>query len=193
MPRRFYKRVSVVVVLVAVAMLTLVIWWTSRPAPRVPLPNPNGYDDFMKAAGLMTSNSAYADVLKYDELRPLILTNAETFRLFRLGLTHQCAVPIEIALTNIPAMMNDLPYQKVLCRLVVAEGRLAELENRPVDAVRSYVDAMRFGNEISRDGFLINRLVGIANGWIGLTPLLTLAPKLNCELGRATHCRTGKT
>lgn len=62
-----------------------------------------------------------------------------------------------------------------------AEGRLAEMENRPADAARSYVDAIRLGNEMSHGGLLINRLVGIACEGAGSIPLVKLLPKLNCE------------
>jgi hypothetical protein len=44
---------------------------------------------------------------------------------------------------------------------------------------QSYVDAIRFGNEISRGGFIITRLVGIASEMFGYSPLAKLAPKLN--------------
>jgi len=70
---------------------------------------------------------------------------------------------------------------KQIAQLLAAEGRLAELEGRPEDAARSYLAAMRLGNEISRGGFVINRLVGIACSAIGSVPLAKLAPQLGCE------------
>ncbi|MDB6124833.1 MAG: hypothetical protein JWQ71_3826 [Pedosphaera sp.] len=164
-----------------VAMLALVIWSANRPTPHIPLPNPNGFYDFVIAGSAVTGDIANFEKLDQDGLHALILTNAEPLRQLRLGLTHSCSVPTESWATNSTAMMNELPNQKKLARLLLAEGRLAELENRPADAARSYLDAMRLGNEISRGGFIINRLVGLADGWIGITPLLTLAPKLKCD------------
>jgi hypothetical protein len=58
------------------------------------------------------------------------------------------------------------------------------MDNRLADAAQSYVDAIRFGNEMSRGGFIINRLVGIACEATGDTPLGKLVPKLNCEEAR---------
>ena len=58
------------------------------------------------------------------------------------------------------------------------------MEDRLGEAARCYVEAIRFGNEISRGGFIINRLVGISSEAIGGAPLCKLAPKLNSEEAR---------
>ena len=73
-----------------------------------------------------------------------------------------------------PGCMNQLAGLKRLVQLLAAEGRLREMDNRLADAAQSYVDAIRFGNEMSRGGFVINRLVGIACEAIGYTPLADL-------------------
>jgi hypothetical protein len=185
MPRRFFKFLSVLLAVALVMILAFIIWIKGQSIPHIPLPNPNGYDDFVKAGGVVAGDTANSDVLNHDHLRELVLTNAETFHWLRLGLTHRCAVPAESAMTNLPAMMNELAQQKKLARLLLGEGRFAEMENQPADAIRSYVDAIRLGNEISRGGFMIHRLVGIADVWIGLSPLISLAPKLNGEQSRS--------
>jgi hypothetical protein len=81
--------------------------------------------------------------------------------------------------------MNQLARMKRLVHLLAAEGRLREMDNQPADAARSYVDAIRYGNEMSRGGFLITRLVGIACEAIGCAPLAKLAPKLKPDEARA--------
>jgi len=68
---------------------------------------------------------------------------------------------------------------KRLVQLLAAEGRLAEMDDRPGDAARSYTDAIHFGNETSRGGMLITRLVGIACEAIGCARLAKLVPNLN--------------
>jgi hypothetical protein len=62
---------------------------------------------------------------------------------------------------------------------------MREMENQPAEAARSYVDAIRFGNEMSRGGFIITRLVGIACEAIGYASLAKLAPKLKPDEARA--------
>jgi hypothetical protein len=125
-----------------------------------------------------------AAILHQNELQDLISTNEESLRLLRLGLTRQCALPEDAAMTNIPGMMNELASFKRLAQLLAAEGRSQEMNNRFGDAAASYVDTIHFGNELSRGGFLINRLVGLACEAIGETSLSKLVSKLRPEDGR---------
>ena len=74
-------------------------------------------------------------------------------------------------MANIPGVMGDLADLKRLAHLLTDEGRLREMENGSADAAHSYLDAIRFGNEMSRGGFIINRLVGVACEAIGGGPL----------------------
>jgi len=74
-------------------------------------------------------------------------------------------------MTNVSGLGPELARLKVLARLLTDEGQLAEMENRYADAAQSYLDTIRLGNEMSRGGFIINRLVGIACEAIGDTPL----------------------
>ena len=171
--------------LVAGAVFVALLVFTGRPLVRPPLPNPNGYDDLVKAGEAAQSNIGDWPNLDHDSLRDLVSSNAESLRLLRLGLTLPCAMPMDSALTNATGMMNQLARMKRLAPLLAAEGRLREIENQPADAARSYVEAIRYGNEMSRGGFIITHLVGIACEAIGYTPLARLAPKLKPDEARA--------
>jgi hypothetical protein len=163
--------------LVAGAVLVVLLASTIGRSPvRPPLPNPNGYDDFIKASEALLWNVDDFPTLDHDSFAALVSTNAEPMRLLRLGLTRQCVMPTDSALTN---NYNLLPGMRRLAQLLTAEGRLREMEKRPAEAAQSYVDALRYGNEVSRGGFLINRLLGITCEAIGYAPLAKLAPKLN--------------
>ena len=165
--------------ILVLALLTMLVVSRGRTAPRTPLPNPNGYDDFLKAAALLTGDVGNASTLDPNDLRALVATNSESLRLLRLGLTRPCALPADSAMTNVAGMMSELADMKRLVQLLAAEGRLREMDHRLADAAQSYVDAIRFGNEVSRGGFIINRLVGIACEAIGEMALCNLAPRLN--------------
>lgn len=171
-------------VIFVLVMLTVLVVSTGRTPPRPPLPNPNGYDDFLKAAALLTGDVGNASTLDHDGLRALVSTNSESLRLLRLGLTRDCSVPTDSTMTNVPGMLTDLADMKRLVQLLAAEGRLHEMDDRLADAAQSYVDAIHFGNETSRGGFIINRLGGLACEAIGDTPLSKLAPKLNSAEAR---------
>jgi hypothetical protein len=171
----------VVVLLGALPLgVLLILVLAPGPAP-APVPIPNGYDDFLNAAAATSGNIGDYPTLEHDALRDLISTNAESLHVLRLGLTRQCAVPPDIDVTN---LLTDLASMKRLAQLLAAEGRLRELDHQPADATRAYLDAIHFGNESSRGGVMICRLVGIACEAIGRAPLAKLAPNLTPEQAR---------
>ncbi|SPE60543.1 putative Type II secretion system protein G (GspG) [Verrucomicrobia bacterium] len=185
MPRKIRTLLlALAAVLVLAVLAVLVLSGGRNPARSAPLPNPNGYDDFLKAAGLVTGDVGGFLTLDHEGLGALVSTNLESLRLVRLGLSRQCALPADSAMTNVAGMLSDLAALKRVAQLLVAEGRLREMDNRLADAAQSYVDAIHFGKEMSRGGFIINRLVGIACEAIGDNPLTKLVPKLHCEEAR---------
>ena len=181
-PRLLLLAFALVAGAVLVALLTFTI---GRSPVRPPLPNPNGYDDFIKANEAVLGNVGDFPTLDHDSLAALVSTNAEPLRLLRLGLTRQCLMPVDSVLTNNFTRLAQLPGMKRQAQLLAAEGRLAEMENRYADAAHSYLDAIRFGNEMSRGGFIINRFVGIICEAIGCDSLAKLVPKLNPDEARA--------
>ncbi len=172
-------------VLAAAAFLlvsgTVLVMSTGRKAAPAALPNPNGYDDLIKAGQAVTGKIDEAPDLDHDKLHALVATNAEALRLLRVGLSYRCAVPTEAQIANFANVSRDLIRLKSLAKVLSAEGQLAELENRPADAARSYLDAIRLGNEMSHGGLMMNRLVGIACEGVGSISLVKALPKLNCE------------
>src|SRR5262249_26639128 len=159
------------------ALGLLIVFMRSPPMP--PPPNPNGYDDLRSAEGIMIALNDMSD-LGHDDLRALMSSNAPALQRVRLGLSRRCAVPTETAIANFGAVQAELMDHRALVRLLAAEGRLAEMEDRPADAARSYVDAIRLGQAISH-GLIIYRLIGIACETTGERPLVKLLPRLTCE------------
>ena len=180
------KRTRFAALMGLVAVVLLACWvgllvYVRQTLPSPPLPNPNGYDDFIKAGQMITTTLDNLADFDQVQLRALVTTNREALKLLRVGLTRQCSVPTEATLTNPPAGLSHLAELKASAKLLAAEGRLAELENRPTDAIHSYLDCVRLGTEISRGGFMLNRLLGIACEAMGISPLVKLLPKLSCE------------
>ncbi len=163
---------------VALGLATLGLW-TAKPPSLPPLPNPNGYDDFIKAAGAVAGQFGNPQTPSRDELSALVATNGEALRLLRAGLTKRAVFPTVSGITNFDALLSQFARMKSLALLLAADGRLHELNGQPYAAAQCYLDAIRFGNEMSRGGFLIHRLVGVALEAIGLRPLVQLLPKLN--------------
>jgi hypothetical protein len=184
MPRKLRNLLLALVVVCVLATLAALVFTASRQPARPPLPNPNGYDDFVKAGEAMRGKVADFQALDRGSLSDLVSTNAESLRLLRLGLTRQCVMPMSLALTNAAGWVTQLAAMKGLVQLLAAEGRLREMEDQPARAARSYVDAMRLGNEMSRGGVLITRLIGIACEAIGCRALANFVPRLGREDAR---------
>ena len=117
--------------------------------------------------------------LDHASLRALVSANAESLRLLRTCLARPSAVTMDFPM--IDANQNLLQGMSRLVRLFVAEGRLLEMDNRPSDAAQSYVDSIRFGNELRRGGFLMTHLWGVVSEAGGCHSLALVASKLTAE------------
>ena len=137
-------------------LIVLVLgFYLLRPAaPPTTLPKPNGYDDFVKA-GQMIAGTA----------------NAEAIKLGKLGLTRECRVPIQYSLEFMHSHTADLVALRHLALALSAEGKLAEAQNRPSDALKSYLDCVRLGNQSARGGLFVDKMVGLAIEEIGLSDI----------------------
>jgi hypothetical protein len=179
------KRLRMILLGLAAALVlgvvTLMVLIFGRSITLPPLPNPNGYDDFLQAGAFLSGQIGDYRDMGHEDLQALVAANGKSLALVRSGFKKQCALPMQTYLVNRAAMSDDMPLFKQIAQLLAAEGRLAELDGRLDDAARSYLDAIRCGNEISRNGFVINRLVGVACSAIGSIPLAKLTPKLECE------------
>ena len=58
MAKRRRRLVLAVVALAVLAILALLILFTGRPTSRLPFPDPNGYDDFIKASEAIVGDAA---------------------------------------------------------------------------------------------------------------------------------------
>jgi hypothetical protein len=176
------------VVLVAGAILFLTIG-SNRTGAFPPLPAPNGYDDFVAAGKMIigdtapvrsfTTNSGTAHEMELEQLRALVTTNAEAFRLFQLGLSRTSAVPLATFVTNQSRMLQDLGSIKRLAQFNLVVGRLAELEGRTNEAVAIHLQGMRFASEAIRSGVVIHGLVGVACENMAFTRLTNLTGRMS--------------
>jgi hypothetical protein len=158
-------------------------------SPLAPLPNPNGYDDFL-AAGRMLDLNEYGNYavnhsnLDLNALSQLVSKSSEALKRARMGLNHDCLTPNNYSPRYILGLATNLPAIKRLAWAFSAEGRLAELEKRTNDAVHIYLDDIRVGQKSCRGGLIIERLVGTAIEAFGMRPLEALT-----NVSDATLCR----
>jgi hypothetical protein len=158
------------------------------PLPPIqPLPNPNGYDDFVKAGEMLSSDFSNDDYRQFsvEKLRVLMTKDAEALQIARIGLQKECRVPLDFSATS-PAHLEELSAIKLVEHGFAAEDQLAEMENRLSDAVKSYLDMVRLANQSSYGGTLLDEMVGRTMEAIGTENLQKFFNKLDAKSCRET-------
>ena len=169
-----------------VFLICLLLYWETQPPPASPLPNPNGYDDLMKAGNMITGHVWTYDEANVGELREMALTNATALALARIGLSNQCAVTLQFSPAYASNRIQDFVGLRKLAQTFTVEGRLAEKENRYADAAKSYLDVVHLANQIRCGGVVIDAMMGMAMEALGVKHLQQLLDRLNAKSCRET-------
>jgi hypothetical protein len=185
MAQKLLKYIVVVLITVNMVILGFVVWGR-KSEPVVPLPNPNGYDDFVKAGQMLKGKPEDYRTMPAEELRDLVATNAEALKLVQVGLSRECRVPVDYSTNWYSQLFTAIWGFKKLAMVLSAEGTLAKLEGRTNDAAKIYLEGMRLGQESSRGGIMISRLVGMACEALEREQLRTLTNSLDAAQCRET-------
>ncbi len=129
--------------------------------PLPPMPNPNGYDDLMKATTMLAPDVGNYTNWDLNELQTIVSEDSNALQLARAGLQKQCRVPLDYN-PNATASSTRAASIKRLAAGFAAEGDLAEMQGHPDAAAKSYLDMIHLANESARGGVLIDMLVGAA-------------------------------
>jgi hypothetical protein len=169
-----------ILVLVFVAMILIpvgVSWYFSRPPrPSKPLPTANGYPLLVNAGALLRDLPRDFRLLNQQDLRGNVSRGIAALQMARTGLTMECQVPVEYSEAFLSNHIIAFKGLRVLGQTLMAEGRLAELENRPRDAMKCYLDVVRLGIVSAHGGLIADALLGQSNEAMGrefLQPMLT--------------------
>ena len=168
------------VVAALLVVATLVLTRNQPPPPSSSFPNPNGYDDFVKAGQMLADKTSDFSTMNEADLRSLVAKNSDAVKLTKTGLTRECQVPLDFVNPN-PSYFTNLGPMKRLAQAVAAQGRLADLDNHPAEAADAYLTVIRLGYAISRGGLLIDSLVGVAIEAIGTVNMEKLALRLDAQ------------
>ncbi len=167
-------------------LLCLLLFWDAEPLPPVsPLPSPNGYDDLVKAGTMISGDVWNYDELPLAKLNELVNKNAGTLQTARTGLQEKCRVTLDYSAAA-SAHLDQLNAIKHLAQAFAAQGRFAEMEKRPVDAVQSDLDMIHLANDSANGGVIIDQLVGIAIEVISVRQMQKLVDQLDAKSCRET-------
>ncbi len=161
------------------------LWLVLRPSPAnppaAPLPSPNGYDELLRAGRLSQGGSPGSQSTDGQALRAHVEKNAMAITLAHRALIRQFRVPTQFSHEWMTNHLEDSALLKQLTHALVAEGRLTELEGRPGEAAKSYLAAVRLGQEGFRGGIMIDTLNSLSCQALGLAPLQRLVAQLNAK------------
>jgi hypothetical protein len=191
-PRRGRGRIflqvlaAVCVLLVASAAFYVRSMTRSRATPPPPLPVPNGYDDFIRAAGLLKGlvpNQGNIQSAKLEDLKTWVASNAEALKVVREGLTKPSRVPVVYS-QDIKLELDHVQGCRSLGRLLACEAEIARREDRPGDAVGASLDGFLLAHATARGGLLIDVLTGIALERVALDGLTRVRDRLSQDEAR---------
>ena len=163
------------------------IYQSLQPLPPIAvLPNPNGYDDLIRAGAMISPDTAKFTTLDLACLRSLSAANASALALARIGLSRACRVTTQFSKSYANQHLTELSNLKNLTPALLAEGRRAELEKHPALAAKFYLAVIAFGNAAARGGVLTDQLFGTATEAIGTRALAAIAGPLDAATCRET-------
>ena len=152
--------------------------------PRIP--GPNGYDDVLQAGRAIektATGSPRVSLAKLDEaaLGELVEGNREAIARAREGLDRPFQVPVVYDVNHMfQVLWKDVSsIRNGLVRGLIAEGRLADIQGRVNDAVRSYGDLVRLGDAMSHNVPLFTYQLSVVDQTMGLGRLRDLRAKLS--------------
>lgn len=180
-----------------VACASMLVFATNASA--APMPNPNGYEYFIRAGDAFVPDNKGVDEVtstKYEKgkIYPIapkeawLKRNAKAFHLLREGLKY----PVWQPKVQFSHLYPNYSKFRWLARALRVESHVYAERGELDKAVGSAVDIIDFGYAIPRGGPLIASLVGNAITAMGFRELENLLPRLDASTSRTASFRLGK-
>ena len=99
--KKFFSLMRITTLIFAVVCVALLLFWLIPPAePPFVLPNPNGYDDFIRAGAMAHDDYSAYPIMEHETLASSVATNSEALAAARLGLSRKCSAHTDQLITN---------------------------------------------------------------------------------------------
>ena len=172
------RRTSWIIAAVVVLFLAgaVVLWTAARSATPPFLTAPAPAFDTLVRAGNQIQDMNHSP--STNELPAYVATNSAAIASIREALTQSFEAPAatyDVRANNTP--LNQVGSFKGLALLLRNEGLNFELQDKPAEAARSYIDIIRLGQKVE-SGPLIFMLIGVSIEHIGVEALDKLEPDL---------------
>jgi len=190
--RGFRRRLAIsglALVSLAILLLPTVAYYEMLHVPPIPItepPEPNAYDDLLRiAAALQNVDTPVASLATEAEQQASAGQRRRVlFDELHAALRRSCAVPFRRPIEDSGSYLPQLQSLRQLSRDLLADGDRHRLAGNTIEAQRSYLDLVELGLAISRDGLLVDRLVGIAFEGMGIEGLRQLRDALSNDQRR---------
>jgi len=135
-------------------IVLLVVLGAFQPAPRPAPPNPNGYDDLV-AAGRLVVDPGDFSTLPPADLAVVVSSNTAALKRLRVGFTRQSLPPGDYSRDGVSRLFDTIGRALILESVLDAEGQIALFEQRTNDALESYLDCLRLGQQCGQGATII--------------------------------------
>ncbi len=175
------KKLILAVAVFLVLLVAAFLFIKPPPLPQIKLPNPNGYDDLVKAGEMFVGERPDCNFNNSDcieDWKAFFEKNSEALKMVRIGLSRESRVPIDPTNT-----IRELSLLKLLAQILPAEGMVAEKGNRLDDAITSYLGVIRLSQQM-HGGTAVYAPVSLAIESIGMQPLRNVVNTMTAEQRR---------
>lgn len=146
--------------------------------PSFPVPHPNGYDDFLRAARVALPSS-FDPRSGMGVMRQIVVLNAQAYKWVQAGLEEPCRVPLQCSWAWLQRHESDLGRLKELTYCLIERAVLAEKEGMLKQSLADYLQAYRFTSELGRGGLPIDVLNQISCQVLVMESFESLIPRLD--------------
>jgi len=179
----------------AIGLLTcaiVVAWFAFLPptTPKKPLPDPNGYDDLVRAGSIIDEigpNKGDWKGAELGELRTFVAANQSAVDLAQLGVSREGVVHFADSEAGLQEQVDQSGQIRSLSRLILAQGRVAESDGRFGDAARADFLLLEVGQAATQGAMAVVAPVGWVIQWQAVDQLRRLrdhlpAPELHASI-----------
>ncbi len=188
--RRIAARGLFCLLLVALALPPAFVVWKLAgrlPIPHIPVPQPNGIDDIVAAGTALGASpilSTLVEPKSTEKLAAEVAKHAADYQRLHLGLTRDIRAHVWAKDGKTGRLDLGLGTKQVIrqaARALMREAELAQQQARYGDAARIGLDNLQLGQAVSRDGLLVDYLVGAAVAGMGNHSLYQALPQLDAD------------
>lgn len=141
------------------------------PMPaREPIPNPNGYQDFLAAGAMLVDVPVQRGKETPESIGAYVASNQPALERLRIGLARPSVVP-PYHPTNAQAHLDEIATTKSLARLLAGEADIARRSQDWDRLVTNSTQGVDFGLRLARGGVMIDQMIANAAENMARVPL----------------------